>query len=114
MICVLQFLWYDFWGITDGEAVQELLSECIKMKDLNHLHVMTLKGVCLDGGPVPFIVLPYMANGSLLSYLKKERSNLTVPTAEGDSSEEEKQVQVSTIIWKYDIATSVSSSHILL
>ena len=56
---------------------------------------MTLKGVRLDGRPVPYIVLPYMANGSLLSYLKKERSNLTVSTA-GDISEEEKQSQVST------------------
>ena len=82
-------------GFIDNEAVQELLSECIKMKSLNHLHVMTLKGVCLDGGPVPYIVLPYMANGSLLSYLKKERPNLTVPMAEGDSDEEERQSRVS-------------------
>ena len=67
------------------------------MKSLNHLHVMTLKGVCLDGGPVPYIVLPYMANGSLLSYLKKERSNLTVSMVEGDSGEEEMQSQVSLI-----------------
>ena len=78
-------------GFIDNDAVQELLSECIKMKSLNHLHVMTLKGVCLDGGPVPYIVLPYMANGSLLSYLKKERANLTVSMAEGDSSKEENQ-----------------------
>ena len=85
-------------GFIDDEAVQELLRECVKMKSLNHLHVMTLKGICLDGGPVPYIVLPYMANGSLLSYLKKERSSLTVPMAEGDSGEEERQSEVSTII----------------
>ena len=84
-------------GFIDNEAVQELLSECIKMKSLNHLHVMTLKGVCLDGGPVPYIVLPYMANGSLLSYLKKERSSLTAPMAECDSGEEERQSRVSLL-----------------
>ena len=39
---------------------------------------MSLKGVCLDGGPVPYIVLPYMANGSLAAYLKKERKNLVM------------------------------------
>ena len=83
-------------GFIDDEAVHELLRECVKMKNLNHLHVMTLKGVYLDGGPVPYIVLPYMANGSLLSYLKKERSNLTVSMA-GDSGEEERQSEVSTI-----------------
>ena len=84
-------------GFIDNEAVWKLLSECVKMKNLNHLHVMTLKGVCLDGGPVPYIVLPYMANGSLLSYLKKERSNLTVSMEEDDSGEEERQSQVSLI-----------------
>ena len=77
--------------------MQELLNECVKMKHLNHLNVMTLKGVCLDGGPVPYVVLPYMANGSLLSYLKKERSNLIVSMTGGISSEEEKQSQVSMI-----------------
>ena len=63
-------------GFIDDGAVQDLLSECIKMKSFDHPHVMTLKGVCLDGGPVPYIILPYMANGSLLSYLKRERPNL--------------------------------------
>ena len=48
------------------------------MKNFANLHVMSLKGVCLDGGPVPYIVLPYMANGSLVSYLKKEQKNLVM------------------------------------
>ena len=48
------------------------------MKHFNHPNVMTLIGVCLDGGPAPYIVLPFMANGSLLSYLTKERVNLIV------------------------------------
>ena len=65
-------------GFIDNYAIQELLNECAKMKDFNNLHVMTLKGVCLDGGPVPYIVLPYMANGSLLTYLRKQRSNLVL------------------------------------
>ena len=48
------------------------------MKSLHHQHVMTLKGVCLDGGPAPYVILPYMANGSLLSYIRKEQSNLVI------------------------------------
>ena len=56
----------------------ELLEECIKMKNFCHRHVMTLIGVCLDGGPEPFLVLPYMANGSLVSYLRKQQYNLVV------------------------------------
>ena len=58
------------------------------MKTFHHPHVMTLKGVCLDGGQIPYIILPYMENGSLLSYLKKERANLVVVTeAGGDCSQ---------------------------
>ena len=49
------------------------------MSTLDHPNVLTLMGVCLDGGPAPFLVMPFMFNGSLLSYLKKERDNLVLP-----------------------------------
>ena len=44
--------------------------------------------------------LPYMVNGSLLSYLRKEWSNLTfkLSVTESDSIEEENQSLVSIII----------------
>lgn len=58
--------------------VKELLQECVKMYEFNHPNVLTLTGVCLDGGTAPYIVMPFMANGSLLSYLKKHRSTLVV------------------------------------
>ena len=44
------------------------------MQDFNHPHVMSLIGVCLDSGIG--VVMPYMVNGSVLSYLKKERETL--------------------------------------
>ena len=57
------------------------------MSTLNHPNVLTLMGVCLDGGPAPFLVMPFMFNGSLLSYLKKERDNLILPPEkEADST----------------------------
>ena len=46
------------------------------MSTFNHPNVLTLKGVCLDGGPAPYIIMPYMANGSLLTYLKGNRKTL--------------------------------------
>ena len=80
------------------------MSECAKMKNFANLHVMSLKGVCLDGGPVPYIVLPYMANGSLASYLKKERKSLVMMTDRNIStssiandSEDSVQTQVSSL-----------------
>ena len=46
------------------------------MKFFNHPNVLSLIGVCLDTGAAPYIIMPYMANGSLQQYLKKERANL--------------------------------------
>ena len=63
-------------GFFDNIAVEELFKECAKMINLNHPNVLSLKGVCMDQGPIPYIVLPYMANGSLLNYLKKNRAML--------------------------------------
>ena len=48
------------------------------MKELCHPNVMNLLGVCLDAGPTPYIVLPFMENGDLLSYIKKHRESLLV------------------------------------
>ena len=49
------------------------------MKKLRHPNVMSLIGVCLDAGPGVSIVMPFMANGSLLEYLKKERDKIYLP-----------------------------------
>ena len=44
------------------------------MQDFSHPHIMSLIGVCLDAGVG--VVMPFMANGSVLKYLKKERETL--------------------------------------
>ena len=59
-----------------SKDVQGLVEEVMKMQAFHHSHVMPLIGVCLDGGAGPAIVMPYMANGSLLNYLRKERGSL--------------------------------------
>ena len=56
--------------------VLNMMDEVLKMQSFDHPHVMTLIGVCLDAGPGLALVMPYMANGSLLAYLKSERPNL--------------------------------------
>ena len=58
----------------------------MKMKQFNHPNVMNLIGVCLNAGPAPYIVMPFMANGSLLSYLRKERPNLLLDENADDDS----------------------------
>ena len=48
------------------------------MSTFDHPNILKLSGVCLDGGPAPYIIMPFMANGSLLSYLKEERERLVL------------------------------------
>ena len=48
------------------------------MSKFKHSHVMGLIGVCLDAGSAPYIIMPYMANGSLLKWLKRERKYIVV------------------------------------
>ena len=71
-------------GQFDQLEVDKILEESLKMKHFDHMHVMTLLGVCLDAGPAPYIIMPYMAHGSLLSYLKRERNSLFLPQDAAD------------------------------
>ena len=64
--------------MSEGD-VQNTLKEILKMKSFDHPNVMTLIGVCnataMSGG-APSIIMPYMAQGSLLNHLRKERDAL--------------------------------------
>ena len=65
-------------GVSSLNDVNELMEESLKMKALSHPNILNLIGVSVDAGDSPYIIMPYMANGSLLSYLRKERPNLTI------------------------------------
>ena len=54
------------------------MDESLKMSRFKHSHIMSLIGICLDTGSAPFIVMPYIANGSLLKYLRRERTNIVL------------------------------------
>ena len=56
--------------------VGQLKKEALKMTYFDHCNVLSLIGICIDGGPSPYIVMPLMSKGSLLSLLKRERHNL--------------------------------------
>ena len=75
-------------GIFATESdIASISAEILKMSKFDHPNVMRLIGVCMaspdhsdDGATClgPCIVMPFMAKGSLLSYLKKEAKNLQV------------------------------------
>lgn len=42
------------------------------MKDFSHMNILTLMGVALDLNNTPYLVMPFMSNGSLCDYLRME------------------------------------------
>ena len=54
--------------------MESFLNECVLMKKIEHPNVLGLLGVCLnteDG--IPYIILPFMENGDLKTYLHNKR-----------------------------------------
>ena len=64
-------------GLFTVNDVHNMTDEIRKMKLFDHPNVMTLIGVCVSIGGGPAIIMPYMENGSLLSYLRKDKKNIT-------------------------------------
>ena len=40
-----------------------------------HVNVMSLLGVCIDG-EMPLLIMPFMTNGSVLEYVKHHKEEL--------------------------------------
>ena len=74
------------------------------MKAFVHPHVMGILGICL-AGQAPYVVMPFMANGSLHTYLRKHRIQLLI-------SEDEDTDLVQFIALQYGIVL-LSLLHIL-
>jgi serine/threonine protein kinase len=85
-------------GYFDKEAIHVLLEESVKMKEFDHPNVLTLFGVCVDAGPAPYIVMPYMAKGSLLTYLRKERHRILVDEKDDEEDVEDVRKKLLDII----------------
>ena len=65
-------------GVFTMSELNSTIEESLKMSKFNHPNVMRLVGVCIDAGESPYIVMPFMTHGSLLSYLRKHRAELTI------------------------------------
>lgn len=100
-------------GYFDQSEIDKIMEESLKMKHFKHRHVMGLIGVCLDAGPAPYIIMPYMANGSLQSYLKRERKSLVLGL---DADEDRVREAATTIVGAVVLSTNYMCMiiHILL
>ena len=64
--------------------LSSMMGEILKMQNFHHPHVMTLIGMSFDANHTPSMVMSFMANGSLLAYLKNNRSSLLISEAADD------------------------------
>ena len=65
-------------GVFSSSDVKRLAEESQMMAQFDHPNVMKLLGVSISKSKSLFLVMPFMANGSLLSYLRKNREVFTV------------------------------------
>ena len=57
--------------------MKTLAKEVSTMLSFNHLNVMSLIGVCVDG-EMPLLIMPFMSNGSVLDYVRKHKDELLI------------------------------------
>ena len=62
-------------GFSSEQQLNTLFTEGRLMRDFDHPNVMKFLGMCFDAPEgYPYIILPFMVNGSLLHYLKNKTS----------------------------------------
>ena len=86
----IEFIHMNFFlyiGFFEHNQVVEMIRESLRMLDFQHPHVLSIIGVCVDAGPAPYIVIPFMDNGSMLDYIKKEKKSLVVTEGGPDCEE---------------------------
>ncbi|XP_064397100.1 tyrosine-protein kinase receptor UFO-like [Halichondria panicea] len=65
-------------NLSSKDQLESFFAESLLMKDFSHPNILGLTGVCFDTPDgVPYIILPFMANGSLKDFLKKKRTHVT-------------------------------------
>ena len=61
----------------DASKTEQFIKECIIAKKFNHPNVLNLIGVSfLKGEAVPLMILPFMHNGDVKSFVKSKRGSI--------------------------------------
>ena len=55
--------------------LKAFIEESALMCSFDHPHVLGMVGICLDTVQSPYLLLPYMANGDLRTFLRKKRES---------------------------------------
>ena len=65
-------------ALSSASEVKLLMKEIVKMVNFDHPNVMTLTGVILVEGGAPLLVMPYMVKGTLLTYVRDNKTQFFV------------------------------------
>ena len=70
-------VWFSAGSLSHSE-LDALVEESLLMSRFDHRNVMKLIGVSIENNNTLYIVMPFMTHGSLLSYLRSHRAELTI------------------------------------
>ncbi|XP_076112140.1 hepatocyte growth factor receptor-like [Mytilus galloprovincialis] len=63
---------------TEVQDINAILDEAMIMKDFNHANVLSLIGISVAPGEFPLVIIPFMSNGDLLSYIRSAENKPTI------------------------------------
>ena len=67
-------------ALFSSSDMERLAKEVSTMLLFEHTNIMSLIGVCIDG-EVPLLIMPFMSNGSVLEYVKRNKDVLLCSNA---------------------------------
>ena len=72
-------------AFTEKEEIDKFIAESGIMVNFDHPNILRLVGVCFNmEDNLPAIVLPYMANGDLRSFLRARRAEMITSDADNE------------------------------
>ena len=66
---------FPYAALFSASDMERLAKEVSTMLSFEHVNVMPLLGVCIDG-EMPLLIMPFMTNGSVLEYVKRRKEEL--------------------------------------
>ncbi|CAG2250845.1 HGFR [Mytilus edulis] len=63
---------------TEVQDINAIVDEAMIMKDFDHANVLSLIGISVAPGEFPLVIIPFMSNGDLLSYIRSADNKPTI------------------------------------
>ena len=75
--CQFNYYAWCIHVVVDTSKTEQFIKECIIAKQFIHSNVLSLIGVSyIKGEAIPLMILPFMHNGDVTSFVKSKRGNV--------------------------------------